>query len=57
MSAWDKLTPLERKLELKRRARVRRQNRKARLLAAALEHVSERPGAALVTHTRQADAG
>lgn len=49
-SAWTGVPPLERKLEMKRRARVRRLNRALRrqsLEAAAVEGVNHRPGAGL----------
>lgn len=49
--AWTKLTPLERKLEMKRRAVVRRNNRvlrKRKLEADAAEGVNHRPGVAFV---------
>lgn len=45
--AWDKLTPLQRKLEMRRRAIVRRRNRAIRKLTAAIEAVNHRPGAGL----------
>jgi hypothetical protein len=49
--AWTKLTPLQRKLEMKRRAIVRRSNRalrKQKLEADAAEGVNHRPGVAFV---------
>lgn len=51
MSAWQKYQPLERKLEMKRRARVRRDNQRARrkkLLEDAQAAMAARPGAAFV---------
>jgi hypothetical protein len=50
VSAWDRMSPLQRKLEMKRRCRVRKHNRalrKQQLEAAAVEGVNHRPGAGL----------
>jgi len=54
VSAWDKVPPLLRKLEMKRRARVRKRNRALRrqeLEKAAADGMSHRPGAGLVRIT------
>jgi len=51
VSAWDKMPPLERKLEMKRRALVRRRNnrirKRERLEAAAVDELAESEGSAL----------
>lgn len=49
--AWDGVPQLKRKLEMRRRAAIRRKNRaerKRRLLEAAIDHAAHMPGAALV---------
>jgi len=56
MSAWTKLTPLQRKLELKRRALVRRANR-VRLRAAARELLERSGGSPLAFPNGLKDAG